>query len=103
MSENLIYLTILCLPIFLITRMLNSRACLFCTDSKLQLAAWSFMSGQVYLIQRNYMRLMLNLMVQEGNQEYRQADISYADAIPVNVIPKESGVILTSGYDILYP
>lgn len=39
MSENLIYLTILYLPIFLITRMLNSRACLFCTDSKLQLAA----------------------------------------------------------------
>lgn len=34
MPENLIYLTILCLPIFLVTRMLNSRACLSCTDSK---------------------------------------------------------------------
>ena len=56
------------------------------------------MPGQVYLIQRNYMSLMLNLMIQECSQEYRQADISYADTIPVNVIPKEGGVILTSGY-----
>ena len=45
------------------------------------------------------MCLMLNLVVQEGSQEYRQADISYADAIPVNVISQKSGVILTSGYE----
>ena len=45
------------------------------------------------------MCLILNLVVQEGSQEYRETDVGYADTIPVNVISQESGVILTSGYD----
>ena len=57
------------------------------------------MSGQVYLIQRNHMGSVLNLVIQEGGQEHRETDVGYADAIPVNVIPKEGGVILTSGYN----